>query len=328
MCPCSRWSQSSELERVAQRELNQPWCSYGAGDFTKRPGCKRLPGDLIVRNALHVVDRWIAELRVVPNIENVGREGQRLPLRQLEILDEGKVPVLLVRPAENVPAEIAKICGTEVRVVDRVALRRIEQRRGGEGVDVQIAVVDAALNAPRSQSTGECAAAGKAAGKRTGSKARAKEARPRRGIRHRERRAGLIDGDPAQNPAAQQSALHSRFIPVKRQVVAVAHDKSVWPVKVREAARSVQRGLIVEGGIERGVSSGCRVGGFREGVRSLEVACAPTARERCLQRMIVRISVVGEKLESCVAVDALSPRARHGIANGVRRDDARIGIAK
>src|SRR6266478_356004 len=163
-CPCRRWLQSFELARVPQRELDQPRRAHGAGDFAERPGRERLPGDLIVRNALHVVDRWIAEVRVVPNIEKVGREAQRLPLRQLEILDEGKVPVLLVRPAENVPAEIAKICGTEVRVVDRVALRRIEQRRGGEGVDVQIAVVDAALNAPRSQSTGERAAARKAAG--------------------------------------------------------------------------------------------------------------------------------------------------------------------
>src|SRR2546429_4865661 len=38
------------------------------------------------------------------------------------------------------------------------------------------------------------------------------------------------------------------------------------------------RSLIVEGGIERRISSGRRVGGFREGVGSLEVACPPTAR--------------------------------------------------
>ena len=76
-------------------------------------------------------------------------------------------------------------------------------------------------------------------------------------------------------------------------------------IEVREAARSVERGLIVESGIKRGVSGRCRVGGFREGVRSLEVACALTARERRLQRMIVRISIVGKELEAGVAVDAL-----------------------
>src|SRR5438309_11657584 len=93
-CPCRRWSQSFELERVPQRELNQPRRAHGAGDFAERPGRKRLPGDLIVRNALNVVDRWIAEVRVVPNVEEVGRKSQLLALGQLDILDQRKVTVL------------------------------------------------------------------------------------------------------------------------------------------------------------------------------------------------------------------------------------------
>src|SRR5882762_4579694 len=75
-CPCRRWLEIFDLEGVTQRKLNQPRRAHGAGDFAERPGRKRLPGDLIVRNALDVVDRWIAEVRVVPNVEEVGRKSQ------------------------------------------------------------------------------------------------------------------------------------------------------------------------------------------------------------------------------------------------------------
>ena len=258
-----------------------------------------------MRNALHVVDRWIAEVRVVPNVEEVGRKSQLLPLGQPDILDQRKVPVLLVRSAENVPAEIAKVCRAEVRVVDRVALRRIEQRRGGEGVDVQVAAIDAALNAPRSQCAGQGAAAGKTSRKGARSETRPEKRGSRRRIRHRERRARLGNGDAAHGPVPKQSAFDAARVLEEWQVVAVAHHEPVRAIEVREAARSIERGLIVESGIKRGVSGRCGVGGFRECVRGLEIACAPTACERGLQRMIVRISIVGKELEAGVAVDAL-----------------------
>src|SRR5205807_4903916 len=107
------WSQSFKLERVPQRELDQPRRAHGAGDFAERSGGQRLAGG-IKRNALHVVDRWIAEVRVVPNVEEVGRKSQLLALGQLDILDQRKVPVLLVRSAKNIPAQIAEVCGAEV----------------------------------------------------------------------------------------------------------------------------------------------------------------------------------------------------------------------
>src|SRR2546429_6120518 len=105
---------------------------------------------------------------MIPNVEEVGGEPQRLSFRQLEILDEGKVPVLLTRTTESVPAEIAEIRGAEIAV--RQTLCSVEQRSSSEGVDVQIPVVNAALNTPRGQSGGECAAGRQAAGKSARSK--------------------------------------------------------------------------------------------------------------------------------------------------------------
>jgi len=76
------------------------------------------------------------------------------------------------------------------------------------------------------------------------------------------------------------------------------------PVEVREAARGIEGGLIIEGGVEGRVSRGCGVGGFRECVRGLEIASVPAAGEGRLKRMIVRIGIVGKKLKAAVAVDA------------------------
>src|ERR1700730_2465215 len=226
------------FEGVAQRARDQSRRAHGAGDFAERPGRKRLPSDLIMRNALHVVDRWIAEVRVVPNVEEVGRKSQLLPLGQLDILDQRKIPVLLVRSAENVPAQIAEVCGAEVTV--RQALRRIEQRRSGESVDVQIATIDAALNAPRSQCAGERAAAGKTSRKSARSETRPEKRGSRRGIPHGERRARLEDGDAAHGPVPKQSAFDAGRVLEEWQVVAVAHHEPVRAIEVREAAGSIE----------------------------------------------------------------------------------------
>src|SRR6266852_813797 len=245
-CPSTRRWNIRELECVTQRKLNQPRRSYSGDDFSES------------RRVLNVRHRRISEVGVVPDVEEIRREAQFLPLGQFEILDEGKVPVLLVRSAENVPAQIAEVRGAEVTV--RQALRRVEQRRGGEGIDVQIAVVDAALNAPRSHCGGERAATGQASRQRARSEARSEKRRPRSGIRYRERSARLENGDPAHGPILQQSCLDAVRALEERQVVPVADDEPVRAIEVREAPRSIERGLIVEGGIERSVAGGCRVG--------------------------------------------------------------------
>src|ERR1700756_3869573 len=132
---------------------------------------------------------------MVPDVEEVGREAQRLLFRQPEILDKRKVPVLLVRTTESVPAEIAEIRGAEVWIVDGVAQRWIKQRGNGESVDVQIPVVHAALNASGSQGASERAAGGQTAGQRAGSKTGPKKRGSRARIRYRERRARLENRD-------------------------------------------------------------------------------------------------------------------------------------
>src|SRR5579859_3481610 len=120
-----RWS-----EGVAQGELDQPGSTDGAGDFAE--------GAVGDADGFHVVDRGIAEVGVIPDIEEVGGEAQGLALGDVEIFDEREVPVLLAGTAEDVAAEIAEIGRAEVGV--HGTLGRVEQRRGGEGGGIQVAV--------------------------------------------------------------------------------------------------------------------------------------------------------------------------------------------
>src|SRR5882724_1219963 len=260
--PCSLELIFRQLERVPQRKLDQSRRAHSAGDFAKRPGRQWLAGNGIVWNALHVVDRRVAKVGVIPDVEEVGSEAQRLLLRQLDVFYQREIPVLLVRAAENVSAQIAEVRGAKVRVGEGVAQCWIKKRRGGERVDVQVSIVDAVLNAPRVDCAGKRAAGCQAAGQRAGSKSRAEKACCRSGIRYRERRSRLENSDAAYGPVLQQSGLHAGSVLKDRQVVAIADNKPMRPVEVREAARSIQRGLIIERGIERGIPAGGRIGGF------------------------------------------------------------------
>jgi len=55
------------LERVPQRELNEPRCAKAAGDLAERT----------VRdaNAFDICNRWIAKVRMVPEIEEIRRKA-------------------------------------------------------------------------------------------------------------------------------------------------------------------------------------------------------------------------------------------------------------
>src|SRR5712692_979802 len=135
------------------------------------------------------------------------------------------------------------------------------------------------MNVANSYCIGERAAARQASGECARRKARDEKGRARAGIGNREWRAGLENGYAAEGPAAQQSRLGSRFVFVKRQVVAIADHEAVWPVKVGKASRGRQGGLVVEGGVECGVTRGGRVRGLGKSVRGLEVARIPAASE-------------------------------------------------
>src|SRR6266446_5773557 len=87
-CPANLELPFPPLERVAQRELDQPRRTDGRENPAEGTG------------DLHVRGRAVAGVRevgMVPDVEEVRREAQGLPLGQLEILEEGKIPVLLAR---------------------------------------------------------------------------------------------------------------------------------------------------------------------------------------------------------------------------------------
>src|SRR5277367_4800961 len=106
----------SALERVPQRELNQARLADGGVDFAERSGTRQL----------HVGNLWIAEVGMVPDVEEVRGKAEILPLGDVEIFDGGEIPVLLERPAIGVALQVAESGGAEVGIAG--ALRGIEQR--------------------------------------------------------------------------------------------------------------------------------------------------------------------------------------------------------
>src|SRR5713226_3403001 len=92
---------ADQLECVPQRELNQPWRANGAGDLAKRTVRRS--------DTFDIGHCRVAEVRMVPDVEEVRGKPQTLTLGDLEILDQCEVPVLLRRAAKDVAPEIAKI---------------------------------------------------------------------------------------------------------------------------------------------------------------------------------------------------------------------------
>src|SRR5256885_2263671 len=104
----------------------------------------------IADGRFNIVDRRICEVRMVPNVEEISCEAEALPLRDLEILDEREVPVLLGRPAIDVPAEMA-----EWRHRPIASVRRANERRRNEIGGVQVAVVHLIVKAAARESAAD-----------------------------------------------------------------------------------------------------------------------------------------------------------------------------
>src|SRR6266446_1793783 len=140
------------------------------------------------------------------------------------------------------------------------------------------------------------------------------------GIQYGKRRTRLNNCDAADSPVCQECTLQTGFVFEERQIVAVADGQTMSAVEIGQRARCVQRGLVVECAVERSVAGRSCVSRARESVGRLEITGAPTARYGGLQRVVVRVGVVGEQLETVVAIDALSPRARDRITESVGSD--------
>ena len=96
-CECPfRHKHSCKLERVTQRELNQPRRTYSGSDFAKSIG------------VFDVGLSWVCEVRVVPNVKEVSGEPKALPLCDLEVLEQRKVPVLLAWAAIDIASKVAE----------------------------------------------------------------------------------------------------------------------------------------------------------------------------------------------------------------------------
>src|SRR5579862_1445676 len=208
------WSRSSSgmrgeivfsvtLESIPQRELNQTRRAHGLRDPRE------------CRGIFHVGLRRIGEVRMVPDVEEVGRKAEGLPLAEVEILDEREIPVLLVRPAIDVATKVAEIGCTEIWILHRITsgtgirgIKGIHQGRGGEIVDVQIAVeavVDVAARLPCCDRTTRS----KLTAERRG-ESWADEGAARPGIDHGEGRSGLEDRNAADRPSLEKNFLCAR----------------------------------------------------------------------------------------------------------------------
>ena len=104
----------------------------------------------IADGGFNIADRRIGEVRVIPNVEEISREAEALPLRDLEILDEGEIPVLLVGSTIDVPAKIA-----ERRHRPIAAVRWANERGRHEIGGIQVAVVHLIVNAAARESAAD-----------------------------------------------------------------------------------------------------------------------------------------------------------------------------
>ena len=151
---------SSNLKRPSQRELDQARSAYGLNDRTERILAYASVRDPSVVG-LDVGHGWVAEVGVIPNIEEIGRETKFLMLGNSEVLENGRIPILLERTVVKITAQVAETGGAEVRVVDRVTscllverVKRVQEGGGGERGRIQVAV-DSLVNVATGQTAGD-----------------------------------------------------------------------------------------------------------------------------------------------------------------------------
>src|ERR1700722_6869397 len=169
---------------------------------------------------------------MIPDIEEIRREAQLLPLRDAEILDQRKIPVLLERPAINIAAQIPERRGASIRI--QRTSGRIGRRREGKVRAIQISVVHARYDAPGGIARRDCAAGYKlrAGSRRFQSAANVGSAG--RAIQHGKWRTGLKNSDAAHRPPTQGCMPESAGVFEKRKLVAVTNHETVWPIKIRQ----------------------------------------------------------------------------------------------
>src|ERR1700722_16430954 len=169
---------------------------------------------------------------MIPDIEEIRREAQLLPLRDAEILDQRKIPVLLERPAINIAPQIPKRRGAGIRI--QRASSRVGRRRKRKVRAIQIPIVHARYDAPGSIARRDRAAGNKL---RTGSgrfQPAANIGSTGRAIQHGKWRTGLENGDAAHRPPTQGCMSESDGVLEKRKLVAVTNHETVWPIKIRQ----------------------------------------------------------------------------------------------
>src|SRR5882724_7713872 len=99
------------LKRPTQGELDEARCADGGDNLAER--AVRWIGKI----RFDVRIRRVPEVRVIPDVEEVSRKAEGLPLRQAEVFQQGKIPVLLEWPAINVPPQVPEGRGAEIVVV-------------------------------------------------------------------------------------------------------------------------------------------------------------------------------------------------------------------
>src|ERR1700676_3688220 len=89
------------------------------------------------------------------------------------------------------------------------------------------------------------------------------------GIENRKRSSGLEDGYPADLPSAQCLFLPAFGVTEKGQVVNVADDETMRPVKIGKSTRSIDVALVIVRRVDSGVAGGSCVSRFRVGIGCL-----------------------------------------------------------
>src|SRR5438445_5008500 len=173
--PLQSNEEMSSLERPAQRELDETRVADGGEDSAERPA-----------DGPHVVNRRIGKIGMVPHVEEVGGKAELVPIGNLKVLDQRKVPILLVRPAIDIATKVSKNGHGAVP-----AQRGSEGRRGREVGWIQVTVVHATVNVSGGQAGRDGTARCERATESQSSQARAQKRRASGGIGHGEWRAGL-----------------------------------------------------------------------------------------------------------------------------------------
>src|SRR5258708_6370124 len=126
------------LEGVAQGELDQARRAYRREDFSEWAG------------VFDVVEGWVGEVGVIPDVEEVRGETELLAFGDLKVLDQRKVPVLLERAAIDVSSEIA-----EERDGTVATLGSRHHRGGREVGEIKVTVIHAIMDAAAGVARGD-----------------------------------------------------------------------------------------------------------------------------------------------------------------------------